>query len=102
MLLFFTKTGQSAQVTLFRELINFQNIVIIRKESILFLHESAVHYINTKNQTILHRPFYNLSFHKLKILHKYLNDALIKDLIQYIMSSTEFSVLFIFKRNENL
>ena len=79
MLSFFIKVDQSIQVMLFRKLINFQNVVVIKKESILFLYKSAVYYIDIENQKVSYRPFYNLFFYKLKILHKYLNNALIKN-----------------------
>ena len=74
-----TKASQSTQITLPRELVNFQNIIVIKKGSILLLHKTAVHHINMKNQKILYRPIYNLFSHKLKVLYEYLNDALIKD-----------------------
>ena len=52
MLLSSMKAGQSAQIILLRELINFQNVVTIGKRLISPLHESAVHHINIKNQKI--------------------------------------------------
>ena len=74
-----TKAGQSTQVTLPGKLADFQNVVAIKEGSMSPLHETAVHHINTENQKIPYRPLYNLSSHKLRVLHKYLNDALIKD-----------------------
>ena len=97
-----TKADQSAQVTLLRKLINFQNVVIIKKKLMSSLHESAVHYIDIENQKISYRLFYNLFSHKLRILHEYLDDALIKNWIQHNMSLAESSILFIFKRNRSL
>ena len=44
-----TKADQSAQVTLPRELVNFQNIVATGEELMPFLHESAVHHIDTED-----------------------------------------------------
>ena len=73
-----TKADQFTQIMLSGELTNFQNVVAIKEELMSFLHEAAVHHIDMKNQKILYRLLYNLSFHKLKILHKYLDDALIK------------------------
>ena len=102
MLLSSTKIDQFTQIILLRELINFQNVVVIKKKSMSFLYESAVHYINMKNQKISYRPLYNLFLHKLRILCEYLNDALIKDWIQYNVSSAESLILFIFKKDENL
>ena len=101
MLSSFTKTDQFTQITLFRKLINFQNVVIIKEKLMSFLHKSAVHYINMKDQKVLYEPLYNLFFCKLKVLHEYLNDALIKNWIQHSMSSVEFLILFIFKKNES-
>ena len=79
MLFFFTKADQSAQIILLRELTDFQNVVATEEESILSLHEAAIHHIDMKNQKVPYRPLYNLSSHKLRILCEYLNDALIKD-----------------------
>ena len=62
-----------------RKLMNFQNVIITEKKLILFLYKSAMHYINTENQKILYRLFYNLFFYKLRILHEYLNNILIKN-----------------------
>ena len=47
------------------------------------LHKAAVHHIDTENQKILYKPLYNLSSCELKVLHKYLNNALIKGWIQH-------------------
>ena len=96
------KTGQSTQVILLRELVNFQNVLAIKEGLMLPLHKSAVYYINIENQKILYRFLYNLSFYELKILHEYLNDVLSKNWIQHNVSSAGFSILFIFKRNESL
>ena len=79
MLFSFIKTGQSAQVTLLRKLINFQNVVVTEKELMPSLHKLMMHYINTKNQKILYKPFYNLFSYRLKILHKYLDNTLAKN-----------------------
>ena len=43
------KAGQFTQITLFRELTDFQNVIIIKKELILSLYKTTVHYINMKN-----------------------------------------------------
>ena len=101
MLSSFMKVGQSAQITLPRELINFQNVVAIEEELMLSLHKSVMHYIEMENQKVLYGPLYNLFSYELKVLCEYLNDALIKGWIQYSMSSAESSILFIFKRNES-
>ena len=85
-----------------RELVNFQDVVITEKELMLPLHKTAVHHIDMKNQKISYRFLYNLSFHKLRILYEYLNNALIKDWIQHSISSIRFLILFIFKRNGSL
>ena len=98
---FSIKADQSTQITLLRKLTDFQNVIVIKKKLMLLLYKSAVYYINMKNQNVLYRLFYNLSFYKLRILHEYLNNTLIKDWIQYNISSVKFSVLFIFKRNES-
>ena len=102
MLSFFMKADQFTQVMLLRELTNFQNVIIIRKKSMLPLYKSAVHYIDIKNQKVLYRPFYNLSSYKLKVLHEYLNDALVKGWIQHSVSPAESLVLFIPKKNGSL
>ena len=49
MLLFPIKINQSVQITVLRELTDFQNVIITEKELMLPLHETAVHYINMKN-----------------------------------------------------
>ena len=48
-MLSFIKTGQSAQVTLPRKLINFQNIIVTEKGLMLPLHKTAVYYIDIEN-----------------------------------------------------
>ena len=102
MLSFFTKADQSVQIILLRELINFQNVIAIREGLMLFLHELVMHYIKTENQKISYRFLYNLSPCELKVLHEYLNDALIKNWIQHNISSVKFLILFIPKRNGSL
>ena len=62
-----------------KELTDFQNVIATEEELMSFLHEAVMHHIDTENQKILYRPFYNLFFCKLKVLHKYLNDALTKN-----------------------
>ena len=74
-----TKTGQFAQIILLSELTDFQNVVATEKKLISPLYKAAVHHIDTENQKISYRPLYNLFSHKLRVLHKYLDDALIKD-----------------------
>ena len=74
-----TKAGQSAQIMLPRELTNFQNVIVIKKGLMLPLHKAAMHHINMKNQKVPYRLLYNLFFYELKILCKYLDDALVKD-----------------------
>ena len=74
-----TKADQFTQVMLLRELTNFQDVVVTEEGSMPSLHESAVHHIDTENQKISYRPLYNLSSYKLKILHEYLNDILVKN-----------------------
>ena len=96
------KNSQSTQVILPRKLINFQNIIATEEKLMLFLHKRTVYYINTENQKILYKFFYNLSSYELRVLHEYLNNALIKNWIQYSVSSIESSILFVFKRNGSL
>ena len=102
MLFFSMKAGQSAQITLLRELTDFQNVVATEKELMLLLHEAVMHHINIENQKISYRLLYNLSPHKLKILCEYLDDALVKGWIQHSVSPTGSSVLFIPKRDGRL
>ena len=84
-----------------RELADFQNVVIIKKELILFLYKLAMHYINIKNQKILYKPFYNLFFYELRVLCEYLNDTLIKGWIQHSVNSMRFLILFVLKKDES-
>ena len=72
------KTGQSAQITLPRELADFQNVVATEEGLMLLLYEAVMHHIDMKNQEVPYRPLYNLSSHELRVLCEYLNDALIK------------------------
>ena len=102
MLLFFMKTNQSAQITLLRKLTDFQNVIIIEEGLMLLLHESVMHYIKIENQKVSYELFYNLFFYKLRVLCKYLNDALIKDWIQHSVSSAGSLILFIFKKDGSL
>ena len=99
MLFFSTKTDQSAQITLPRELTDFQNVIAIEEGLMPSLHESVMHHIDTENQKVLYKLLYNLFFYELKILCEYLDNALIKNWIQHSMSSAESSILFIPKRD---
>ena len=102
MLSFFTKANQSAQIMLSRELADFQDVVVTEEGPMPFLHESVVHHIDMKDQKVSYRPLYNLFPYELRILHEYLNNALVKSWIQHSMSSAGFSVLFIPKRDGSL
>ena len=102
MLFSFMKADQSAQIMLPGELINFQNVIATEEGLMLFLYEAVMHHIDMEDQKVPYELLYNLFFYELRVLHKYLNDALIKGWIQHSVSSAGFSVLFIFKKNENL
>ena len=102
MLFSFTKIDQSAQIMLPGELTDFQNVVATEEGLMLSLHEAAVHHIDMENQKISYGPLYNLSSHELRILHKYLDDALIKGWIQHSVSPAGSPVLFIPKRDGSL
>ena len=78
MLLSFMKADQSTQIMLPRKLTDFQNVIVTGKKLMLFLYESVMHYIEMKNQKISYKFLYNLSLYELKVLYKYLNDALVK------------------------
>ena len=102
MLSSFMKAGQSAQIILLKELTDFQNVVATEEELMPSLYEAMMHHIDTENQKILYEPLYNLSSCELRVLHKYLNDALIKNWIQHSVSPVRSLVLFVLKRDENL
>ena len=72
------KIDQFTQIMLPEKLVDFQDVVVIKKELMLFLHKTVMHHINIKNQEISYRPFYNLFLHKLRVLYEYLDDILIK------------------------
>ena len=97
-----TKADQFTQVTLPRELTNFQNVVVIREGSMSSLYESVMHHIDMENQKVSYRLLYNLSSHELRILHEYLDDALIKSWIQHSVSLAGSSILFVSKRDGSL
>ena len=93
------KADQSTQITLLRELTNFQNVVATGEGLMPSLHKSVMHHIDTEDQKVPYRPLYNLFSHKLRVLHEYLDDALAKGWIQYSMSPAGSSILFISKKN---
>ena len=96
------KTDQSAQVMLSGELTDFQNVVTTEEKLMLPLHKTAMHHIDMENQKVLYEPLYNLFSYKLRILHEYLNDALIKGWIQYNVNLAGSSVLFVLKKDRSL
>ena len=84
------------------KLTDFQNVIAIEEELMLFLYKAAVHHIDMENQKIPYRLLYNLSFYELKILHEYLDNALIKNWIQHSINSVKSLILFVFKRDGSL
>ena len=46
----------------------YQNVIADLIQSFQFLHESAVHYIETENEDIFYKFLYNLLLKKLKML----------------------------------
>ena len=71
-------------------------------QSFKFLYESAVHYIETENEDILYEFLYNLSLKKFKMLWEYLNDVFMKEWIKHNLNFINTSILFIFKKNDEL
>ena len=102
MLSFLMKADQFTQITLLEKLTDFQNVIVIKEGLMSPLHEAVMHHIDTENQKISYKLFYNLFSYELKVLHEYLDDALIKGWIQHSMSSVDSLILFILKKDESL
>ena len=102
MLISFMKADQSAQVMLPGELTDFQDVVATQERLMLPLHEAVMHHIDMENQEVPYGLLYNLFSCELRVLHKYLDDALIKDWIQHSVSSVGSLILFVFKRDGSL
>ncbi len=87
--------------TLLVELKEYKNVFSIESVDKLLLHEDHDHAIEMTAESS-YESLYNLSNTELTTLKQYLNDVLAKEWIKHFVSSTDASILFIFKKNNNL
>jgi hypothetical protein len=82
----------------------FDDVFSLKNEKILTSHKEKVdHVIELKDdKQSLYESFYNLFNNELKTLRLYFDDALTRYIIKHSMSSTETSMLFVFKKNEKV
>ena len=98
-----TKKKFNFEFKIFRELKEFQNLFDNEKIEILFEHNWAKHVINLmKEKNSFFMSLYNLSQTKLTKLRRYIEDVFRKNWIQLFVSSANVSILFVFKKNEEL
>ncbi len=86
--------------TLFIELKEYENVFLIKSADKLSLHENHDHAIKITAKSS-YESLYNLLNTKLTTLRQYLNDVLVKEWIKHFVSSTDASILFIFKKNDS-
>ncbi len=83
------------------ELKEYEDVFLIKSADKLSLHENHDHAIEITAKSS-YESLYNLSNIKLTTLKQYLNDILVKEWIKHFINSTDVSILFIFKKNDNL
>jgi len=86
--------------TLLIELKEYKDVFLIESADKLSLHENHDHTIEITAKSS-YESLYNLSNTELAILRQYLDDVLAKEWIKHFISSTDASILFIFKKNDS-
>ncbi len=87
--------------TLLVELKEYENVFLIKSADKLSLHEDHDHAIKITTESS-YESLYNLSNTELATLRQYLDNVLVKEWIKHFINSTDASILFIFKKNDNL
>jgi len=87
--------------TLLIKLKKYEDVFSTESAGKLSLHEDHDHAIEITAKS-LYESLYNLSNTELATLRQYLNDVLAKEWIKHFISSTDTSILFIFKKNDSL
>ncbi len=87
--------------TLLVELKEYKDVFSTESVNKLLLHEDHDHAIEIIAES-LYESLYNLSNTELMTLRQYLDDVLAKEWIKHFVSSTDMSILFILKKNDNL
>ena len=87
--------------TLFVELKEYEDVFSIKSAGKLSLHEDHDHAIEITAKS-LYELLYNLLNTELVTLRQYLDNVLVKEWIKHFISSTDASILFILKKNDNL
>jgi len=86
--------------TLLIELKKYEDVFLTESANKLSLHEDHDYAIEITAESS-YKSLYNLSNTELTILKQYLNDVLAKEWIKHFVSSTDASILFIFKKNDS-
>ena len=71
-------------------------------ETALLKYQSWDHEIKLEEKKPTFEPIYQLSENKLKVLKKYIEINLKKEFIRFLKLSTNYFILFAFKKNEKL
>ena len=87
--------------TLLVELKEYEDVFSTESVDKLLLHEDHDHAIEITAESS-YESLYNLLNTELMILRQYLDDVLAKEWIKHFINSTDASILFIFKKNDNL
>ena len=87
--------------TLLVELKEYKDVFSTKNADKLSLHEDHDHAIEITAESS-YESLYNLLNTELAILKQYLDDVLAKEWIKHFISSTDASILFIFKKNNSL
>ncbi len=82
------------------ELKEYEDVFSIKNADKLSLHEDHNHAIEIITES-LYESLYNLLNTELMTLKQYLNNVLAKEWIKHFVSSTDASILFIFKKNDS-
>ena len=81
---------------------DFKEVFSEKNADQMSLHNKQNYKINIKNNKLNFELLYNLSTSKLQMLHRYINNNLVKNFIKSSLSSAEVLILFIKKKDESL
>ncbi len=87
--------------TLLIELKEYEDVFLTKSIDKFLLHEDHDHAIKITAESS-YESLYNLLNTELTTLKQYLNNVLAKEWIKHFINSTDTSILFIFKKNDNL
>ncbi len=94
-------TNASEMQTLLIELKKYKDVFLTESVDKLLLHEDYDHAIEIIAESS-YESLYNLLNTELVILREYLYNVLVKEWIKHFINSIDTSILFIFKKNDNL